>query len=224
MPGICRYGVNRLREALSPLVDKGLKSVLIFGVPGKVEKDNRGSAADDESGPVIQAVKKLRALFPGLLIACDVCLCPYTSHGHCGVFRDNGTLDNEASIERLAEVAVAYAKAGCQVIAPSDMMDGRIGAIKKGLFKNDMPNTVSVMSYSAKFASSFYGPFRATVKFLTGRMGCGEFAMLYHAAQAGAFDLRAGVMEALHSMRRAGVEILITYFTPQVLDWMKEDK
>ncbi|KAK7502576.1 hypothetical protein BaRGS_00006151 [Batillaria attramentaria] len=282
MPGICRYGVNRLREALSPLVDKGLKSVLIFGVPGKVEKDNRGSAADDESGPVIQAVKKLRALFPGLLIACDVCLCPYTSHGHCGVFRENGTLDNEASIERLAEVAVAYAKAGCQVIAPSDMMDGRIGAIKKGLFKNDMPNTVSVMSYSAKFASSFYGPFRDAAKsapsfgdrkcyqlppgsiglaeravdrdvaegadFLMVKPGIayldvarlikqkypthplamyhvsGEFAMLYHAAQAGAFDLRAGVMEALHSMRRAGVEILITYFTPQVLDWMKEDK
>ncbi|KAK7094921.1 delta-aminolevulinic acid dehydratase-like [Littorina saxatilis] len=281
MPGICRYGVNKLQAALSPLVDNGLKSILIFGVPGNIEKDGRGSAADDDSGPVIQAVQKIREWFPKLLVACDVCLCPYTSHGHCGILRKNGTLDNEASIARLAEVAVAYANAGCQVISPSDMMDGRIGAIKKALFRNDMSNTVSVMSYSAKFASAFYGPFRDAAKsapafgdrrcyqlppgsiglaeravdrdvvegadFLMVKPGIayldvarlikqkypthplamyhvsGEFAMLYHAAQAGAFELKAGVMEALHCMRRSGVDILITYFTPQVLTWIKED-
>ncbi|PVD22240.1 hypothetical protein C0Q70_18048 [Pomacea canaliculata] len=282
MPGIRRYGINRLKEAVAPLIAKGLKSVLIFGVPGKVEKDGKGSAADDEDGPVIKSVKKLHEWFPGLLIACDVCLCPYTDHGHCGILRENGTIDNEASIQRLAEVAVAYAKAGCQVIAPSDMMDGRIGAIKKALFKNDMGNTVSVMSYSAKFASSFYGPFRDAAKsapafgdrrcyqlppgsiglaeravdrdvaegadFLMVKPGIayldvvrlikqkypthplaiyhvsGEYAMLYHAAAAGAFQLKAAVMESLYSMRRAGVDILITYFTPEVLDWLCEEQ
>ncbi|XP_076454899.1 delta-aminolevulinic acid dehydratase-like [Babylonia areolata] len=282
MPGVCRYGVNKLRSALSPLVDKGLKSVLIFGVPGKIEKDESGSAADDEKGPVIQVVRKIREWFPSLLVACDVCLCPYTSHGHCGILREDGTLDNDKSIARLAEIAVSYAKAGCQVIAPSDMMDGRVGAIKKQLYASGLSNTVSVMSYSAKFASSFYGPFRDAAKsspafgdrrcyqlppgsvglaeravdrdvaegadFLMVKPGIayldvarmikqkypthalamyhvsGEFAMLHHAASAGAFDLRAGVMESLLSMRRAGVDILITYFTPQVLDWIKGDK
>ncbi|XP_075375590.1 delta-aminolevulinic acid dehydratase isoform X1 [Mycteria americana] len=160
LPGQARYGVNKLEGMLRPLVEDGLKCVLIFGVPSKVHKDERGSAADAEDTPAIQAIKKIRSTFPELLIACDVCLCPYTSHGHCGILREDGTIQNEISCQRLAEVALAYAKAGCHIVAPSDMMDGRVAAMKKALISNDLGNKVSVMSYSAKFASCFYGPFR----------------------------------------------------------------
>ncbi|KAM9218006.1 delta-aminolevulinic acid dehydratase isoform 2-T2 [Leptosomus discolor] len=132
LPGQARYGVNKLEGMLRPLVEDGLKCVLIFGVPSKVHKDERGSAADAEDTPAIQAIKKIRSTFPELLIACDVCLCPYTSHGHCG----------------------------CHIVAPSDMMDGRVAAMKNALISHDLGNKVSVMSYSAKFASCFYGPFR----------------------------------------------------------------
>ncbi|KAH0615362.1 hypothetical protein JD844_004544 [Phrynosoma platyrhinos] len=244
--------------------------------------DERGSAADAKDTPVIQAIKTIRSLFPELLIACDVCLCPYTSHGHCGILRSDGTLQNEASCHRLAEVALAYAKAGCHIVAPSDMMDGRIRAIKEALLSNDLSNKVSVMSYSAKFASCFYGPFRdaALSKPAFGDRRCyqlppgsrglalravdrdvregadilmvkpgmpyldlvrevknrhpnhplaiyhvsGEFAMLWHGAQAGAFDLKAVVMETLAGFRRAGADILITYYVPQLLRWLKEDQ
>ncbi|KAK3756372.1 hypothetical protein RRG08_038861 [Elysia crispata] len=281
MPGQSRYGVNRLVEALSPLVDMGLKAVLLFGVPENLTKDDTGSAADAPETPVIHAIEVLRLNFPSLLVCCDVCICPYTSHGHCGYLRPDGSIDNEPSIERLAEIAVNYAKAGCQVIAPSDMMDGRIGAIKKGLLANGFGNRVSVMSYSAKFASCFYGPFRDAAKsspafgdrkcyqlppgaiglaeraadrdvaegadFLMVKPGLayldvcrlikqkypthplaiyqvsGEYAMLYHAAQAGAVDLKEAVIETLQSMRRAGVDILISYYTPHVLQWLRDD-
>uniref|UniRef100_A0A6I8NG01 Delta-aminolevulinic acid dehydratase n=1 Tax=Ornithorhynchus anatinus TaxID=9258 RepID=A0A6I8NG01_ORNAN len=260
LPGVARYGVKKLEEMLRPLVAQGLRCVLIFGVPTKVTKDERGSAADAEDTPAIQAIRTLRAAFPELLVACDVCLCPYTSHGHCGLLRKDGSIRAEDSSRRLAEVALAYAKAGepgaeggrewipgsrdmvggwggvssgqfhfllsgCQVVAPSDMMDGRIAAIKEALIANGLGNQVrgskqchfgglgvtrkcqdpcpesrtwprslpalskasggwvpweelrvegftkgqfegiclsqvSVLSYSAKFASCFYGPFR----------------------------------------------------------------
>ncbi|KAM3825636.1 delta-aminolevulinic acid dehydratase isoform 2-T3 [Vipera latastei] len=140
LPGQARHGVNKLEELLGPLVADGLTCVLIFGVPSRAMKDERGSAADAKDTPVIQAIQMIRSLFPELLIACDVCLCPYTSHGHCGLLRQDGTLQNEASCRRLAEVALAYAKAGCHIVAPSDMMDGRIHAIKKALVANDLGN------------------------------------------------------------------------------------
>uniref|UniRef100_A0A7N6BWD6 Delta-aminolevulinic acid dehydratase n=1 Tax=Anabas testudineus TaxID=64144 RepID=A0A7N6BWD6_ANATE len=275
LPGQARYGVNKLEEMLRPLVENGLKCVLIFGVPAKIEKDERGSGADTDETPAVLAVKKIRSSFPELLVACDVCLCPYTSHGHCGILNDDGTLNNDASCLRLAEVALAYAKAGCQVIAPSDMMDGRVRAIKQALISNGLGNKVSVLSYSAKFASCYYGPFRdaAQSKPAFGDRRCyqlppgarglairavvsgclctfknitvplqmstfvslqfpthplavynvsGEFAMMWHGAQAGAFDLRAAVMEAMTAFRRAGADIIITYFTPQLLTWLKE--
>ncbi|KAJ8300438.1 hypothetical protein KUTeg_021957 [Tegillarca granosa] len=164
MPGQSRFGVNRLREHLKPVVENGLKCVLIFGVPSKLPKDNHGTAADTPNTPAIMAIQRLRSWFPDLLIACDVCLCPYTCHGHCGILREDGSLNNEESIQRLAEISLSYAKAGCHIIAPSDMMDGRIGAIKKCLNENGYGNRVAVMSYSAKFASSFYGPFRDAAK------------------------------------------------------------
>ena len=110
------------------------------------------------------AVRQLKAWFPDLLVACDVCLCPYTNHGHCGILRDDGTIDTERSIARLADVALAYGLAGADVVAPSDMMDGRVAAIKTALHANQLGNKVAVLSYSAKFASCFYGPFRDAAK------------------------------------------------------------
>jgi porphobilinogen synthase len=128
--------------------------------PGTCQKDPIGTPADDQQGPVILAIKKLKQLFPSLYIACDVCLCEYTSHGHCGVLNEDGTINTLPSVERLADVALAYAKAGADCVAPSDMMDGRILAIKRKLVDSGYGNRCTLMSYSAKFASSLYGPFR----------------------------------------------------------------
>lgn len=123
-------------------------------------KDERGSPADDPEGPVIQAIRKIRSLFPELYIACDVCLCEYTSHGHCGLLHTDGTINTEPSVARIAEVALSYARAGAHCVAPSDMMDGRIQAIKRSLIDAGFGNRCTLMSYSAKFASGLYGPFR----------------------------------------------------------------
>ena len=160
LPGQCRWGVDRLEGFIGPLVQKGLRSVILFGVPLTCEKDARGTPADDPRGPVILAIKKLRALFPSLFIATDVCLCEYTSHGHCGVLHKDGTINSNPSAERIAEVALAYAEAGAHCVAPSDMMDGRVKAIKRKLIDNGLGNKCLLMSYSAKFASGLYGPFR----------------------------------------------------------------
>lgn len=123
-------------------------------------KDPAGTPADDQQGPVILTIKKLKQWYPSLYIACDVCLCEYTSHGHCGVLNEDGTINTLPSVERLADVALAYAKAGADCVAPSDMMDGRILAIKRKLIDAGYGNKCTLMSYSAKFASSLYGPFR----------------------------------------------------------------
>lgn len=165
MPGVCRYGINSLKAHLTPLIELGLSSILLFGIVDDCsKKDDIATGADAAYNPVIRALPMLRKWFPNLLIACDVCLCPYSNHGHCGILNEDGTIDNDKSIKRIAEVAVSYAKAGAQIVAPSDMMDNRIFAIKKLLRENHMEGQVSVLSYSVKFASSFYGPFRDAAK------------------------------------------------------------
>ncbi|KAL7749144.1 Aminolevulinate dehydratase [Sorochytrium milnesiophthora] len=279
-----RLGVNKLIEFVRPLVAKGLRSVLLFGVPSNVAaKDNEGSSALDSNGPVQRAIRELRSHFPQLLVMCDVCLCAYTSHGHCGLLNERGELDNDSSIQQLAKVAVSYAQAGCHVVAPSDMMDNRVQAIKRGLAAAGLHN-IPVMSYSAKFASAYYGPFRDATNCSSefGDRKCyqlppnsrllarrailrdieegadmiivkpgypyldivhdakfvlnvhvpvavyqvsGEYAMLYHAAVSHqAFDLRNAVMESLEGCLRAGASIVITYWTPQVLQWLEDDR
>lgn len=161
LPNIRRFGVKKLVPYLKPLIAKGLRSVIIFGVPLKKEnKDPVGTAADDPEGPVIQGIKLLRREFPDLYIMCDVCLCEYTSHGHCGVLYEDGTINRERSVSRLAAVAVNYAKAGAHSVAPSDMIDGRIRDIKGGLIRAGLAHKTFVMSYSAKFSGNLYGPFR----------------------------------------------------------------
>lgn len=295
LPGICRYGIKQLIPYLRPLVAKGLKSVLLFGVVDNQLKDENASYADNKDNPVIRAIPQLRAKYPQLLIACDVCLCPYTNHGHCGLFytdNDDGTnqkaddnlnlnhgcLHVGRSIQRLAEIAVAYGKAGAHIVAPSDMMDNRVGAIKQALISHELDHRVNLLSYSAKFASNFYGPFREAAKSApkfgdrrsyqlpSGSRGLamralsrdieegadmlmikpglpyldilrqakekfpdypmfvyqvsGEYAMLYHAAANGAFDLKKTLHETMIAFRRAGADCIITYFTPTLLDML----
>ncbi|KAJ5489574.1 Delta-aminolevulinic acid dehydratase [Penicillium diatomitis] len=161
LPNQYRRGVNRLVPFLAPLVRKGLRSVILFGVPlHPAAKDALGTAADDPAGPVIQAIRLLRSRFPQLYITTDVCLCEYTSHGHCGILREDGSLDNAQSVDRISDVALAYAVAGAHCVAPSDMNDGRVRAIKLKLIEAGLAHRVLLMSYSAKFSGCLYGPFR----------------------------------------------------------------
>ena len=161
LPNQHRRGLNRLVPFLTPLVAKGLRSVILFGVPlNPTAKDALGTAADDQNGPVIQGIRLLRRKFPGLYIVADVCLCEYTSHGHCGILREDGSLNNAMSVERISDVAMAYAVAGAHCVAPSDMNDGRIRAIKLKLIEEGIAHKVNLMSYAAKFSGCLYGPFR----------------------------------------------------------------
>lgn len=161
LPNQHRRGLSKLIPHLEPLVQKGLRSVILFGVPiTQNVKDALGTAADDPQGPVIQAIRLLRARFPELYIVADVCLCEYTSHGHCGILCDDGSLNNALSVDRISDVALAYAQAGANSIAPSDMNDGRIRAIKLKLIEAGIAHKVLLMSYSAKFSGCLYGPFR----------------------------------------------------------------
>jgi len=161
LPNIHRRGLNKVVPYLTPLVAKGLKSVILFGVPlAPTAKDALGSNADDPKGPVIKAIRLLRRAFPDLFIVADVCLCEYTSHGHCGILRDDGSLNNALSVERIADVALSYANAGAHCVAPSDMNDGRIRAIKLRLIEAGIAHQVVLMSYAAKFSGCLYGPFR----------------------------------------------------------------
>ena len=161
LPNQHRRGLNKLIPFLEPLVHKGLRSVILFGVPLRAgAKDALGTAADDPEGPVISAIRLLRQRFPHLYVVADVCLCEYTSHGHCGILRDDGSLNNQLSVDRISDVAVAYARAGAHCVAPSDMNDGRIRAIKLKLIEEGIAHSVTLMSYAAKFSGCLYGPFR----------------------------------------------------------------
>ncbi|KAI0885461.1 tetrapyrrole biosynthesis, porphobilinogen synthase [Annulohypoxylon maeteangense] len=279
LPGQRRWGLNKLVPFLEPLVRKGLRSVILFGVPLKPgTKDALGTAADDPSGPVIQGIRLLRQRFPHLYITVDVCLCEYTSHGHCGILKDDATLNNQLSVDRISDVAVAYALAGAHCVAPSDMNDGRIHAIKAKLIEEGIAHKITLMSYAAKFSGCLYGPFRDAAgsapsfgdrkcyQLPPGGRGLarrailrdieegadiimvkpaaqyldiisdakersegrpvaayhvsGEYAMVHAAAKAGVFDLKTMAFEVTEGILRAGASIVISYFTPDFLDWL----
>jgi porphobilinogen synthase len=279
LPNQHRRGLNKLIPFLAPLVRKGLKSVILFGVPIKPgAKDPLGTAADDPKGPVIQSIKLIRQKFPSLFVVADVCLCEYTSHGHCGILRDDGSLNNAQSVDRISDVAMAYAEAGAHCVAPSDMNDGRIRAIKLKLIEAGIAHKVVLMSYSAKFSGCLYGPFRDAAgscpsfgdrkcyQLPPGGRGLarraiardiaegadivmvkpasqyldiisdakeigkdmpvaayqvsGEYAMIHAAAKAGVFDLKTMVFETTEGILRAGAGIVVSYFTPEFLDWL----
>jgi porphobilinogen synthase len=156
MPGQYRWSVDRLGELLSEVEESGVKSVLIFGIPD--HKDECGSSAWEENGIVQRALKYAKANYPKLMYITDVCMCEYTSHGHCGIL-DGDYVDNDKTLEVLAKTALSHVKAGADMVAPSDMMDGRIAYIRKTLDDNGYVNT-PIMAYSVKYASAFYGPFR----------------------------------------------------------------
>ena len=157
MPGICQYSPDRLREEMDRVVAAGVRSVLLFGIPA--HKDETGSAAFAMDGVVPEAIRRIKRDYPEVLVIADVCLCEYTSHGHCGLVDAEGRILNDATLPLLAKASVAYARAGADIVAPSDMMDGRVGAIRAALDEAGFVET-PIMSYAAKFASAYYGPFR----------------------------------------------------------------
>lgn len=279
LPNQHRIGLNRLKGFLTPLVAQGLRSVILFGVPlAPGAKDALGTAADDPEGPVIQGIRLIKREFPSLYITVDVCLCEYTSHGHCGILYDDGSMNNAMSVERISDVAMAYALAGAHCVAPSDMNDGRIRAIKLKLIEAGISHKVTLMSYAAKFSGCLYGPFRdaagscpsfgdrkcyqlppggrglarrairrdveegadvimvkpassyldiiSDAKQLAGDLPIaayqvsGEYAMIHAGAKAGVFDLKTMAFESTEGILRAGAGIVVSYFTPEFLQWL----
>ncbi len=156
MPGICQLSIDNLHKECEEIVKLGIPSIILFGIPE--HKDDLGSGAYDDNGIVQKAVRAIKKEIPGLIVVTDVCLCEYTSHGHCGIVKD-GEILNDPTLKLLAAEALSHAKAGADIIAPSDMMDGRISAIRKILDDNSFEN-IPIMAYSAKYSSAFYGPFR----------------------------------------------------------------
>jgi porphobilinogen synthase len=157
LPGVDRLSISAAVADAGEAASLGIAAVLLFGVPA--EKDEHGSAAWDEEGVVQVATRAIKQAHPGLLVIADVCLCEYTTHGHCGILREDGAVDNDATVELLARTAVSQARAGADLVAPSDMMDGRVAAIREELDEEGLTQT-PILAYSAKFASAFYGPFR----------------------------------------------------------------
>jgi len=157
MPGQFRFSIDEILKELENCVALGIKSILLFGIPSF--KDEIASSAYDDDGVVQRAVRSIKTKFPELYVITDVCLCEYMSHGHCGIVKENGDVDNDPTLELLAKTALSHADAGADMVAPSDMMDGRVAAIRAKLDEKGFTN-VPIMAYSAKFASAYYGPFR----------------------------------------------------------------
>ena len=157
MPGVDRVSISQAVEEAGRAAELGLGGLILFGIPA--DKDGEGSGAWDDEGVIQLATRAIKDAHPDVLVITDVCLCEYTDHGHCGLIGADGVVDNDASVELLARTAVSHARAGADVVAPSDMMDGRVGAIRRALDDEGFPD-VPILAYSAKFASAFYGPFR----------------------------------------------------------------
>jgi porphobilinogen synthase len=273
LPGMSRYTVDAVVREVEELVRAGVQAIILFGIPA--EKDEQATGAWEDDGIVQQALRALRPRFPELVLMTDVCLCEYTSHGHCGVVVD-GQVHNDQSLELLARTAVSHVEAGADVVAPSDMMDGRVHAIRDAL--DDVGSeSVPVLAYSAKYASAFYGPFReaadSTPSFGDRRgyqmdpanvrealreceldieegadaimikpalpyldviraaresfdvpIGAynvsGEYAMVKAAAQAGWLDERQAALESLTAIKRAGADLIISYWTKDLAQWL----
>jgi porphobilinogen synthase len=270
MPGIYRYSPDkRLDKEIEEITSLGINAVLLFGLPKK--KDRLGSEAYSPNGVVQQAIARIKNLNEDVAIICDVCMCEYTDHGHCGILNDKGRVENEKTISYLGKIATAQAEAGADVVAPSAMMDDQVGAVRSALDANGFEST-PIMAYSSKFASAFYGPFREAAdsapqfgdrksyqmdsrnirealketqldvdqgadiimvkpalpyldiisairqRFmlpLAAYNVSGEYSMIKAAAINGWIDEDRAVDEVLHSIRRAGADIIITYFAKQ---------
>lgn len=269
MPEIYRLSIDKALEEVKEIVDLGIKAVILFGIPNK--KDEIGSSAYARDGIIQRAVRAIKERFPDLIVITDVCLCEYTSHGHCGIVK-NGVIDNDTTLEQLAKVAVSHAKAGADIVAPSDMMDGRVARIREALDEAGFTEVI-ILSYAVKYCSSFYGPFREAADsapkfgdrrsyqmdpanfrealreaYLDIQEGAdilmvkpalpyldvikaireefnhpvaayqvsGEYAMIKAAAMMGFLEEEKVMMESLLSIKRAGADIIITYFAKKV--------
>lgn len=157
LPEVYHFSLDKLEEEIKEIKDLGIQHVILFGIPD--EKDPFGKEAYNDNGIVQKAIRKIKEIDPDMCVTTDVCMCQYTSHGHCGILTGKGYVDNDQTLEYLTKIAVSHAKAGADMVAPSDMMDGRIQAMREGLDAQGF-ETVAIMSYSVKYASSFYGPFR----------------------------------------------------------------
>jgi len=268
MPGHFQFSVDNLAVEAKEIKDLGIPAVILFGIPET--KDETGSSAMDPAGPVQEAVKAIKDAAPELLVITDVCMCEYTSHGHCGVIKD-GDVDNDATLALLSAEALSHAEAGADIIAPSDMMDGRVGAIRKTLDESGF-GQIPIMSYAVKYSSAFYGPFRdaaesppqfgdrktyqmdpANAEEAIREAGLdidegadiimvkpalpyldiirrvkdtygypmaaynvsGEYSMIKAASERGWLDGEAAMMESLVSIKRAGAEMILTYFAKE---------
>jgi porphobilinogen synthase len=278
MPGVFRVSVDELVRDAEEVAKLGIPAVLLFGIPER--KDEWGSEAYDENGIIQRAVRALKRAVPDLVVITDVCLCEYTSHGHCGIVRETPggfEVDNDATLELLAKTAVSQAAAGADIVAPSDMMDGRIKVIREALDENGFAH-VPILSYAAKMASAFYGPFREAAEsapkfgdrrsyqmdFANKREALreialdleegadivmvkpalayldiiaaarerfevpiaaynvsGEYAMVKAAAKMGWLDEDRIVWEILTAIKRAGADLIITYFAKEVAQWLR---
>ena len=276
MPGIERFSISELVAEATEIATLGVGALLLFGIPSA--KDESGSGAYDDEGVVQMAVRAVKEAHPDLTVITDVCLCEYTSHGHCGFVRD-GEVDNDITVELLAKTAISHAEAGADAVAPSDMMDGRVGSIRHQLDEEGHPGT-AIVAYSAKYASALYGPFREAadstpefgdrrgyqmdpanaaeavreakldleegadvvmvkpalpyldvvrrVKEATGAPVAayhvsGEYSMLKAAAANGWLDERAAAMESLTAIRRAGADLIVTYFAKDGAAWLAQE-
>lgn len=157
MPDVYRYSLDRLEEEINEIVDLGIKYVILFGIPK--EKDPKGSQAYAQNGIVQEAIRKIKSINKDLYVITDVCMCEFTSHGHCGIISEEGEVINDITLEYISEIALSHAQAGADMVAPSDMMDFRIEAMRRKLDENGFKN-IPIMAYSAKYASAYYGPFR----------------------------------------------------------------
>ena len=279
MPGVEQLPLSDIAKEAHRARAAGLQAVLLFGIPA--QKDEQASSAYADEGIVQKAVRAIKERCPELVVITDVCLCEYMSHGHCGVTRMDGDhfhVLNDETVELLVKTAVSHVKAGADVVAPSDMMDGRIGAIREALDEHGFDQT-AVMSYAAKFASAFYGPFREAAESppqfgdrRTYQMDCanaeealrevsldldegadivmvkpalpyldilwrvrerfarptavyhvsGEYAMVKAAAEKGCLDERQAVLEIMTGLKRAGADLIITYWAKELAEWIKE--
>ena len=268
MPGVCQLSVDLIVEEAREVHALGIPAVILFGVPDEGEKDAEGSAGYDPDGLIPTAIRAIKKAVPDLLVWADVCLCEYTDHGHCGLLTEDGEVDGDATLPLLARAALAYAEAGADAVAPSDMMDGRVGAIRTVLDDAGLTN-VPIVAYAAKYASAFYGPFRDVAQSAPefgDRKGyqmdpanadealreveldieegadivmvkpagpyldvlfrvkqafgmptaayqvSGEYALIKAAADKGWVDGERVMMESLVSIKRAGADLIVTYF------------
>ncbi|MDN5279367.1 MAG: porphobilinogen synthase [Clostridiales bacterium] len=278
MPGQKHWPVEQIHEPVVEALQAGVQAFIIFGVPQNKTSDGQSALGDDSV--VARAIRHIKDKCPEAYLITDVCLCAYTDHGHCGLLDEQGRVANDASVDQLARMALAHVSAGADMVAPSDMMDGRIEAIRETLDANGFED-VPIMSYSAKYASSYYGPFREAagsapgkgdrkgyqmdpsvirdailemeldfsegadilmvkpglpyldvVKLAKDNFCCpiavyqvsGEYSMIKAASANGWVDEREVVMESLLSMRRAGADLILTYFAVQVAGWLKGEK